>query len=85
MNRLDPILGLLFLGVIAMAALALRRHLLRSTHFTDLHCPRCGSSLKRIHRHPRDRLLNLWVPVRRYICSNRTCRWSGLRIRQPWT
>jgi hypothetical protein len=37
--------------------------------------------LHRIHRKPLDRLANiLAVPVHRYMCTNKACRWSGLRV-----
>ena len=39
-------------------------------------CPRCGSPVTRVHRHPFDRVISLIYPVRRYRC--RTCPWEGL-------
>jgi len=47
---------------------------------TDLHCPRCGGNIHRVHRHTADRLISIIVPVRRYHCTNRECGWSGLRV-----
>lgn len=45
-------------------------------------CPRCNSPLYRVPRRLFDRLLSLFVPVRRYRCSARekdfTCKWEGL-------
>ncbi|MGC8782524.1 MAG: hypothetical protein ACP5UQ_16820 [Anaerolineae bacterium] len=47
---------------------------------TDLHCPRCGGNIHRVHRHMADRLISIIVPVRRYHCTNRECGWSGIRV-----
>ena len=42
-------------------------------------CPNCGGDLLRIRRYPIDRLLSLFVPVRRFRC--RDCLWEGLRTK----
>lgn len=47
---------------------------------TDLHCPRCGGAIHRVHRHMLDHLVSIFVPVRRYHCTNRDCGWSGVRV-----
>ena len=45
-------------------------------------CPRCAGNLIRIRRRVIDRLLSLFVPVRRYECPNSFCGWKGnLRVR----
>lgn len=41
-------------------------------------CPQCGEPLHRVHRHPLDRLLSLFVPLRRYTCYARDCQWTGV-------
>jgi len=41
-------------------------------------CPRCGGSLYRIHRQPRDRLASTFQELRRYRCRARECGWEGL-------
>lgn len=57
-----------------------RQRLMTLPRFTGARCPRCGGDLRRIHRLPRDRLVNLYVPVRRYECRARECAWHGLRV-----
>ncbi len=44
-------------------------------------CPRCESSIKRVHRNLIDRLLakTLMPTARRYRCTNPECNWGGLR------
>jgi len=58
-----------------------RRRLMTQYRFTALKCPRCGSELHRVHRVWHDRLLDLYVPVRRYQCEDDECRWRGLRVK----
>jgi hypothetical protein len=44
-------------------------------------CPKCNGPLVRIHRRRLDRIL-VWAFLPggfRYLCKNKTCRWSGLR------
>ena len=74
----------LALLVIALAVVTwrIRWRLLRTPRYTVRACPRCGEELRRTHRRRRDRILNLYLPVRRYRCRNRDCRWDGLRV---WT
>ena len=40
-------------------------------------CPHCGGDLMRIRRRPVDRLLSVFVPVRRFRCVNFRCIWEG--------
>ncbi|MCD6290876.1 MAG: hypothetical protein J7M34_10275 [Anaerolineae bacterium] len=75
-------MGLIALAIVAML-LRLRWRLMRSERLTALVCPVCGGPLHRIHRRPVDRLISLFVPVRRYRCRNRDCRWTGLRVVPP--
>jgi predicted RNA-binding Zn-ribbon protein involved in translation (DUF1610 family) len=71
--------ALLFIAV-AFVVWRTRWRLVRMPRFTTLACPRCGSDLRRIHRSTSDRILGLFVPLRRYRCSNRECAWQGLRV-----
>jgi hypothetical protein len=50
-------------------------------NLAPLACPACGSRLHRVHRRTHDRLFTWIVPLRRYRCANRSCRWTGLRSR----
>jgi len=59
-----------------------RRRLMTLPRYTTLRCPRCGSEVHRVHRHWHDRLLDLYVPVRRYQCEDPDCRWRGLRVKR---
>jgi hypothetical protein len=70
---------LLFLGL-AMIVYRLRRRLMHSPALTDVHCLRCGGEIHRVHRHLPDRIINWFVPVRRYRCSDKDCRWEGVRV-----
>jgi uncharacterized integral membrane protein len=70
----------LLLGVIGLAAWRLRWRLMTSPRLTVQACPRCGGELHRIRRRSRDRLVDRFVPVRRYQCRNKECRWRGLRV-----
>ena len=71
-------------GLLATALVAvlwrIRWRLVHTARFTTRLCPVCGSELHRVHRRTLDRVLNLLVPVRRYQCDNRECRWLGLRF-----
>jgi hypothetical protein len=71
---------LLLLVALVFAALRARWRLMTLPRFRTRECPRCGGELHRIRRHGADRLVNLYVPVRRYQCKNRDCRWQGLRV-----
>ncbi len=57
-----------------------RWRFMHTSRFIELTCPRCGNDLHRIHRRAGDRMLNLFVPVRRYQCKNRDCLWRGLKV-----
>jgi hypothetical protein len=82
-NDLSPaeIIGFILL-LIALIAIAyrLRWRVTHSKSLTQLSCPRCGGDIHRVHRHTADRIINLFVPVRRYRCWNEACTWSGLRV-----
>ncbi len=70
----------MLLGVLLALIWRVRWRLERTPSLTTLLCPRCKSDLHRIHRRTSDRLLGLFIPLRRYRCSNRECGWSGLRV-----
>jgi hypothetical protein len=71
----------LLVAVIGLVLWRVRQRLLRQARLTEPNCPRCGGKLHRIHRRLRDRALNVYVPVRRYRCSQADCTWRGLRVR----
>lgn len=47
------------------------------------HCPECGGTLVREHRHALDRWVSLFRTVHRYRCTNAACHWHGLMGRLP--
>lgn len=71
----------LLIAASAFAVFRLRWRLMRMPRLQTRACPRCGSGLHRIHRRTADRLISLYVPVRRYECKNDDCRWQGLRVK----
>lgn len=71
---------LLILIVLVLFAWRLRWRVMRLPGLTSQECPRCGGELHRIHRHGLDRLLSLYIPVRRYQCKEHGCHWQGLRV-----
>jgi hypothetical protein len=77
----------LFLVLLVAIVWRVRWRLQRTPSLVSLTCPRCGGRIHRSHRHATDRLISLFVPVRRYRCATKECRWHGLRIegvgRQP--
>jgi len=80
-RTVSDLVGLLLLGAaLGIVAWRVRWRLLRTPRFTDRVCPSCGSALHRVHRRSLDRAISLIVPVRRYRCDNRECRWNGLRF-----
>ena len=72
------------LGLIVVAVGLLvwraRRRMIQSPAWSDKACPKCGQELHRIHRAPGDRLIGYFLPMRRYVCRNPECGWTGLRI-----
>lgn len=80
-RTLSDLTGLTFLLIAVVIILwRLRWRLLNTPRFTDRLCPQCGTAIHRVHRRGLDRVVNVLVPVRRYRCDNRECRWSGLRF-----
>ena len=76
----DLVAYALIIAVVGVVAWRLRWRLVSSPRLTKQACPKCDSELRRIRRRGRDRLLDIYIPVRRYQCSNRDCRWRGLRV-----
>lgn len=58
-----------------------RHRFMTSAQVASRTCPRCGSSLERVHRSWFDRFLGvtLMPKSRRYRCTSQSCDWSGLR------
>jgi hypothetical protein len=80
-STLSDLVGLGLLAVaLAFILWRIRWRLVTMPRFTTRLCPRCGSELHRIHRRSLDRILDLLVPVRRYQCDDKECRWKGLRF-----
>lgn len=48
-------------------------------------CPRCGSQVLAVHRRWFDRVISLFVPLRRYTCDEDDCGFSFVRVRRDWT
>jgi hypothetical protein len=72
-------IALIFLAMAAIV-LRVRWRLTRSASLTVLRCPRCGGPIHRVHRRWGDRVVSWFIPVRRYRCSKRECRWCGIRV-----
>lgn len=80
-TTLSDLVGYTLVALAAIViALRVRWRLLNTPGLTVLSCPRCNGAIKRVHRHALDRLLNLYLPVRRYRCAGRECGWHGLRV-----
>ena len=79
----DWIGSILLLATLVFVAWRMRYRFLKSNSWRGTTCPKCGSSLVRVHRSRFERLLSRIVLPhgRRYKCSNSECNWSGLRHR----
>jgi len=66
--------------VLAFALFTVRWTLMHSPRFVQVSCPVCGGPLHRIHRRRADRILSLFIPVKRFQCKDHQCGWSGLRV-----
>lgn len=71
-----PLLFVVFVAIIWR----IRWRVRRTPSLTDLRCPRCKGNIHRVHRHTRDHVVSVFVPVRRYHCTNRECGWAGVRV-----
>ncbi len=80
-NRADVIGVMAAVVGLVVVIWRFRYHVSRSEYWRLRQCPRCGSTLHRIHRTFFDRLLGFFfLPhSRRFRCDNPECRWSGLR------
>jgi len=78
----DLVAYVLLLVVLALIVWRTRYRLLTNPRLAQIQCPRCGSELHRIHRRWHHRLLNLFIPCRRYSCKDPACGWRGLRIKR---
>lgn len=76
----DAIGLVLILGALVAIALRTRWRLLHTPALSALTCPKCNGAIHRVHRTRLDHLIGLYVPVRRYRCANRECKWQGLRV-----
>jgi len=79
----DAIGYVLILGALVAIAWRTRWRLMRTPSWTTIRCPQCDSEIHRVHRRVRDRFVGLLIPVNRYRCTNRECRWTGLRVTVP--
>lgn len=70
----------MLIGVVFLLIWRIRWRLRSTPALVDMHCPRCGDALQRIHRNSIDRAISLFISVRRYRCTNRDCGWSGRRV-----
>jgi hypothetical protein len=70
----------MLIGLVILLIWRIRWRLCNTPALADAHCPRCGDGLQRVHRHSLDRAISVFVPVRRYRCTNRDCGWSGVRV-----
>lgn len=71
---------ILVFAAVAAVLWRLRSRFLNSDHWNASACPKCGSSLHRIHRSGFDRFLSRSIlpDARRYLCSDPECGWEGL-------
>jgi predicted RNA-binding Zn-ribbon protein involved in translation (DUF1610 family) len=77
----DMLAYLLLVAVVVVLGWRIRYRVLASPRLSETQCPRCGSGLHRIHRRWRHRVLSLFIPVRRYRCTDQACGWQGLRVK----
>lgn len=78
---LSDLVGLVLIaGALVAILLRVRWRLLRDPALALVRCPRCSGPIHRVHRHTIDRLISLYVPVRRYSCASAQCGWRGLRV-----
>ena len=78
---LSDALGYVLILVALLAILYRTRwRLQRMPSYTDVLCPDCNGEIHRVHRRFRDTAVSWFLPVRRYRCSDRDCRWQGVRV-----
>ena len=77
---LSDLVGVLLIAAAVAAVLwRIRWRLTHDERFSADVCPVCGGPLHRIHRTRGDRIVGVFVPVRRHQCKDRACGWSGRR------
>ena len=80
--ELSDLVGfLLVVSAVVILAVRARRRFIVSDRYVGAFCPKCGSSLLRLHRFRSDQILSkiLFLKFHRYQCSNSECDWGGLR------
>ena len=83
---LSNALGLvLIFGALLAIVLRLRWQLMHRPALTVMTCPTCGSELRQTHRRPIERLIDWYIPLRRYRCRNHDCGWAGFKIKASKT
>ncbi len=83
---LSNALGLvLIFGALLAIVLRLRWQLMHRPALTVITCPVCGSELRQVHRQPIERLIDWYIPLRRYRCRNHDCNWEGLKVKAAKT
>ncbi len=76
----DVVGAVLIICAVVAVLYRVRWRLLNNPALAATVCPKCGGPIHRIHRMPLDRVVSVYVPVRRYRCHNGECKWSGLRV-----
>ncbi len=81
-SRSRLVAGLVIVLVGLVVALRARWQFLHTARFTRRACPICGGPIVRVHRTQWQRVMEkvFFLPMRRYLCRNKDCRWSGLRF-----
>jgi hypothetical protein len=76
----DLVGGFVVLAGILFVLWRIRYRLGKSQRWRSRACPRCGSTLHRVHRTTLDRFIGFLVlpHSRRFRCDNPDCRWTGL-------
>jgi hypothetical protein len=80
MTASDLLAVFLIVTVVVLVLWRQKQRMVKSTRLTRLACPDCGGEIHRIRRHWYDRVIALYVPVRRYQCKDHDCQWRGLRV-----
>ena len=70
----------LVVGSMIPILVRVRQKMMSSEKLKSRRCPLCGARMDRVPRKFYDRFFNLFIPFRRYTCSDNMCKWSGLRL-----
>ncbi len=76
----DFVGAVLITGAVVAVLYHIRWRLMNNPSLAAAACPKCDGPIHRIHRKPLDRLISVYVPVRRYRCHQSECNWNGLRV-----